>query len=175
MRLDQLDTTEPGLEALKGIRVLVVDDNAALRGLLRVSLQAFGCRSVLEASSVDRALDLLDSSPVDLVITDWKMSPRDGLDLVQTIRTPLVNDYSRIPVVMLTAYSDTIKMRDARNAGVNEFLVKPFTAERLARALICALGESRDFITTDDFFGPDRRSVPRAPSSKNSLHIAAHR
>jgi two-component system chemotaxis response regulator CheY len=175
MRLDQPNTEQPGLETLKGVRVLVVDDNAALRGLLRVSLQAFGCQCVLEAASVDRALDHLDSSPVDLIITDWKMSPRDGLDLVQTIRKPLVNSYSRVPVVMLTAYSDTVRMRDARDAGVNEFLVKPFTAERLARALICALGETREFITTDDFFGPDRRSVPRAPSSKNDLDIAAHR
>ena len=175
MHLDQSKSGTPGLETLQGNRVLVVDDNAALRGLLRVSLQAFGCHSVLEADSVDRALELLEAGPVDLVITDWKMSPRDGLDLVRTIRTPLVNAYSQIPVVMLTAYSDEIRMRDARNAGVNEFLVKPFTAERLARALICALGEPRDFITTDDFFGPDRRSVPRAPSPNKSIDIAAHR
>lgn len=60
------------------LRVLLVDDNAALRGALRVSLHAFGCARVHEADTVDRALDVLDSNPVDLVITDWKMAPRDG-------------------------------------------------------------------------------------------------
>lgn len=175
MQHDQSKSDVPGLELLQGIRVLVVDDNAALRGLLRVSLQAFGCHSVLEAHSVDQALVQLEASPVDLVITDWKMSPRDGLDLVRTIRAPLLNDYSQIPVVMLTAYSDATRVRDARNAGASEFLVKPFTAERLAQALICALGETREFITTNDFFGPDRRDEPRAQSPNNALYIAAQR
>ena len=175
MRLERTDIGQTGMDTLKGIRVLVVDDNAALRGLLRVSLQAFGCHTVLEASCVDQALNHLDSTPIDLIITDWKMTPRDGLDLVQTIRRPLMNGYSRVPVIMLTAYSDTARMREAKDAGVNEFLVKPFTAERLAGALVSALAETPEFITTDNFFGPDRRSVSRAPSSKTSLEIAAHR
>ena len=58
---------------LSRLRVLLVDDNAALRGALRVSLNAFGCAQVIEADTVDRALDVLASRPVDLVITDWKM------------------------------------------------------------------------------------------------------
>ena len=60
--------------------VLIVDDNAALRGLLRVSLHAFGVAKVYEAESVDLALSLIDCKHVDLIITDWKMKPRDGLD-----------------------------------------------------------------------------------------------
>ena len=76
------------MDDITRMRVLLVDDNAALRGALRVTLQAFGCAEVLEADTVDRALDVLKSKRVDLMVTDWKMKPRDGLDLVRTLRRP---------------------------------------------------------------------------------------
>lgn len=120
---------------LSRLRVLLVDDNAALRGALRVSLNAFGCAQVLEADTVDRALDVLASRPVDLVITDWKMQPRDGLDFVRTLRRKPTSPTAFIPVIMLSGYSDRQRIAEATAAGVDTFLVKPFTAASLAGAL----------------------------------------
>ena len=138
------------------LRVLLVDDNAALRGALRVSLNAFGCAEVIEADTVDRALDVLASRPVDLVITDWKMQPRDGLDFVRTLRRKPTSPTAFIPVIMLSGYSDRQRIAEATRvtsagsrpharaaaaiaeataAGVDTFLVKPFTAASLAGAL----------------------------------------
>ncbi|MED5549789.1 MAG: response regulator [Pseudomonadota bacterium] len=117
------------------LRVLLVDDNAALRGALRVSLNAFGCAEVIEADTVDRALDVLASRPVDLVITDWKMQPRDGLDFVRTLRRKPTSPTAFIPVIMLSGYSDRQRIAEATAAGVDTFLVKPFTAASLAGAL----------------------------------------
>lgn len=121
---------------LTRLRVLLVDDNAALRGALRVSLHAFGCAQVLEADAVDRALDVLASKSVDLVVTDWKMSPRDGLDFVRTLRRPAGSPAPFVPVIMLSAYSDRQRIAEATAAGVDAFLVKPFTAASLAQTLI---------------------------------------
>lgn len=117
------------------LRVLLVDDNAALRGALRVSLHAFGCAEVIEADTVDRALDVLASRTVDLIITDWKMSPRDGLDFVRTLRRPSQGAVAGVPVIMLSAYSDEQRIAEAVRAGVDTFLVKPFTAPTLVAAL----------------------------------------
>jgi|TARA_R110000868_G_scaffold57591_2_gene177793 two-component system, chemotaxis family, chemotaxis protein CheY len=142
-------------------RILVVDDNAALRGVLRVSLQAFGCAKVIETGTVDQALELLRSQPVDLVITDWKMKPRDGLDLVTSIRSPVTSPCPHLPVIMLTAYADNNRIRAARSAGVNAFLVKPVTAAALAACLRDVLTGDHGLVETDTYIGPERRNEDR--------------
>ncbi|WP_413659988.1 response regulator [Maricaulis sp. D1M11] len=142
-------------------KVLIVDDNAALRGALRVTLQALGCAQVIETDNAERALTLLKKQHVDLMITDWKMKPLDGIELVRQLRNPMASPAPYLPVIMLTAYSQTEKLRQARNAGVNDVLVKPFTAEGLARCLRSVLTSNRPFIETETFFGPDRRATPR--------------
>jgi two-component system chemotaxis response regulator CheY len=142
-------------------QVLVVDDNAALRGLLRVSLQAFGFKGVVESESVESALALLKVKPVDLLITDWKMRPRDGLDLVREIRADVADITRRLPIVMLSAYSDEPQISRAKSCGVNAFLTKPFTSELLAQCICDVLGDDQDFIRTENYHGPDRRKNDR--------------
>ena len=122
-------------QEMRQLRVLLVDDNAALRGALRVSLTAFGCARVLEADTVEKALAALGSQPIDLVITDWKMAPRDGIDLVRTLRRRENSPAPLVPVIMLSAYSNSDRIAQARHAGVDAFLVKPFTASALAAAI----------------------------------------
>jgi len=131
-----LDTT------LSRLTILLVDDSAALRGALRVSLQAFGCGRVVEADTVDRALDVLRANPVDLVITDWKMKPRDGIDFVRTLRDRRHSPVPHLPVIMLSAYSAEDRIRQARETGVDAFLTKPFTAANLAQTLRETLGST---------------------------------
>ncbi|MBR9825726.1 MAG: response regulator [Alphaproteobacteria bacterium] len=155
-------------------RVILVDDNAALRGILRAALQSFGFRRVMEADCVDSALEQLSRQRTDLVITDWKMSPRDGLDLVRALRAPATSPAPFVPVIMLTAYSDGERIKQARDAGANAFLVKPFTAATLATTIREAFEDKREFITTADFFGPDRRATPRkAEADHQPTFIAA--
>tara|TARA_R110002072_G_scaffold103710_13_gene227529 strand:+ start:2790 stop:3290 length:501 start_codon:yes stop_codon:yes gene_type:complete len=149
-------------EILSQTRVLVVDDNAALRGVLRVSLQAFGCAKVIETGSVAQALEILKSQPVDLVITDWKMKPRDGIDLVSSIRSPVSSPSPGLPVIMLTAYDGTDRIRQARRAGVNAFLIKPVTASALASCLRDVLTGDHGYVETDDYVGPERRQADRS-------------
>jgi CheY-like chemotaxis protein len=143
--------------AMTDKKVLVTDDNAALRGLLRVSLQAFGFSKVIEATDGERALETLRAEPVDLLVTDWKMKPMDGVELVRALRDRATSPAPYLPIIVLTAYADADKASQARDAGADEFLVKPFTAEALARSIRSVLDPARSFITDSNYFGPDRR------------------
>jgi two-component system chemotaxis response regulator CheY len=160
-------------EILSQTRVLVVDDNAALRGVLRVSLQAFGCARVIESGTVTQALDILKAQPVDLVITDWKMKPRDGLDLVSTIRSPLTSPRPGLPVIMLTAYAGTDRIRLARRAGVNAFLIKPVTAAALAGCLRDVLTGDCGSVATETYVGPERRHETRTVQTGSDAALSA--
>ena len=133
-------STDALTDTLSRMTILLVDDSAALRGALRVSLQAFGCNRVVEVDTVERALETLRIKPIDLVITDWKMKPRDGIDLVRTLRDRHSGLPPRLPVVMLSAYTADERIRQARHTGVDAFLTKPFTATSLAQTLRETLG-----------------------------------
>ncbi|MCH8521624.1 response regulator [Glycocaulis sp.] len=149
----------PADRALAKVRFLIVDDNAAMRGLIRAVLAAFGCDYVFEAADAKRALGILAVEQIDILITDWKMSPVDGLSLVRHLRDPEKSANPFIPIIMLTAYAEPSRVRAARDAGVTEFLAKPFSAEQLFKRVQVIVNRPRPFVRTKAFFGPDRRRV----------------
>ncbi|MEO1040397.1 MAG: response regulator [Pseudomonadota bacterium] len=144
-------------QALANLRVLIVDDNAAMRGLVRAILGAFGCENVFEADGAKRAMEILRGDAIDLVISDWKMSPVDGIELVKIMRDPEQSPTPYMPVIMLTAYAEPSRVHEARDAGVTEFLAKPFSSENLYRRIQSIVNRPRPFVRTKVFFGPDRR------------------
>ena len=152
--------TVPADKAFDQLKVMVVDDNAAMRGIIRALLNAFGCRQVVEASNGLKALDRLQSMPVDVMICDWKMAPIDGMELVKNIRDPQNSPAPFLPIIMITAYSERSKINQARDSGVTEFLVKPITSEALFKRLQVIVNRPRPFVRTKVFFGPDRRRRP---------------
>ncbi len=149
----------PADRALTKVRFLIVDDNAAMRGLIRAVLGAFGCDNVFEAADAKRAIGILSVEQIDIMITDWKMSPVDGLALVRYLRDPEKSANPFIPIIMLTAYAEPSRVREARDAGVTEFLVKPFSAEQLFKRIQVIINRPRAFVRTKAFFGPDRRRL----------------
>lgn len=146
--------SEPGLSKIK---VLVVDDNAAMRGMVRAVLSAFGCSRVVEAADAKTALNAAIQSSFDIMIVDWKMAPIDGLTLVRRMRDPDQSPNPYLPIIMLSAYSEASKVRQAREAGVTEFLVKPFNTAALYARIVSIVNRPRPFVRTKHFFGPDRR------------------
>ncbi|MFW6413142.1 MAG: response regulator [Oceanicaulis sp.] len=144
-------------DALAKLRVAIVDDNAAMRGIVRAVLASLGCTSVYEASDARSALALVAAENVDIMILDWKMKPVDGLALVKRLRDPEKSPNPFLPIIMLTAYAEPSKVKEARDAGVTEFMVKPFAAEALYRRIAVIVNRPRPFVRTKVFFGPDRR------------------
>lgn len=149
-------------QALSKLRIAVVDDNAAMRGIVRTVLSSLGCDNVQEAADAEAALNLLQIERVDILILDWKMRPTDGLTLVKKIRDAETSPCPFLPIIMLTAYGEPSKVREARDAGVTEFMIKPFSAEALYRRLAVIINRPRPFVRTKAFFGPDRRRLEAA-------------
>ncbi len=143
-----------GFEALK---ILIVDDNAAMRGIVRAVLTAFGCTHIKEAPDARAAFAAVTQEPADILIVDWKMNPIDGLALVKRLRDPERSPNPYVPIIMLSAYSEAARVREARDAGVTEFMVKPFNAQALYARLTTIVNRPRPFVRTKVFFGPDRR------------------
>ncbi len=119
------------------MKILVVDDFSTMRRIVRNLLVELGFSSPLiqEADDGDNALAMLRSTPFDLVITDWNMPNMSGIDLLRAIRAE--PSIKALPVLMVTAENNRDQIIAAAQAGVNGYVVKPFSAatleEKLAR------------------------------------------
>jgi len=145
------------MTALNDIHVLMVDDNAPMRQLIRALARAGGIVRFSEAATAMEALDILRAAPVDLVIVDWKMRPMDGLCFTQLMRSDGDSPNPYVPILMLTAHTEVSRVAAARDAGVTGFLKKPISTRLFFDRIGNALTDTRNFIRADTFFGPDRR------------------
>ncbi|RMA97506.1 chemotaxis response regulator CheY [Hydrogenothermus marinus] len=111
------------------IKFLVVDDMATMRRIIRSLLEQLGYKNIDEAEDGAEALKKLKSEKYDFVITDWNMPNMTGLELVQNIRQD--PELKHLPVLMVTAEAKKENVIMAIKAGVNNYIVKPFTAGTL--------------------------------------------
>lgn len=145
------------MATLNDIHVLVVDDNKQMRFLVRSLLRAGGISKVTEASTGANAFEVMRGRPVDLIIVDWKMAPIDGLAFTQMVRRNPDSPNPFLPILMLTAHTETSRVTAARDAGVSGFVRKPISARLLFDRISNVLTDTRMFVRSDTFFGPDRR------------------
>ena len=118
-----------------GTRVLVADDSSTMRKIILRSLQAVGVTETTEAADGAEAVGLFKPGEFDMVLTDWNMPGKTGLEVVQEIR---VQD-SNVPIIMVTTEAEKRRVMEAIQAGVSDYLVKPFAFEELlarVRALV---------------------------------------
>ena len=143
---------------LQKIRILIVDDQNFTRILLRGILGVHGTRRIDEAKNVEGAWEQVITTPYpDMIIVDWEMEELDGLELVRRIRQDDASPDKYMPVIMLTAHSEKARITVARDAGVNEFVIKPISPKTLFERIEMVVEHPRKFVRTKDFFGPDRR------------------
>ena len=115
------------------LKVLVADDFATMRKIVRNILKQIGFDDIVEAEDGQAALQILKSENIGLVVTDWNMPNMTGLELLEKIRTDPKT--ARLPVLMVTAEGLKENVVAAVKAGVNNYVVKPFTAEVLQEKL----------------------------------------
>lgn len=139
------------------VSFLIVDDNPLSIELLRDILGMLGATAVRSATTVERARRMLRREPVDIVITEHHLRPDNGFALIDWIRNAAHSPDRMTPVIMLTANSEQYYVTQARDAGVTEFLAKPFNVEGLYRRLVSIVTRPRSFVNADSYFGPDRR------------------
>ena len=147
------------VRAFAKLTILIADDSAAMRGIVRTVLSGFGCERMFEAEDGRSAMEIVRADPVDLVVCDWKMRPVDGIAFLKALRDPEHSPDPFLPVILLTAYTEADKVAAARDAGATEFLAKPFTAEALYQRIAAIINRPRPYVDHPDFFGPDRRRL----------------
>jgi two-component system chemotaxis response regulator CheY len=113
----------------KNIKILVVDDFATMRKVVRNLLKQVGYDDIVEAEDGVMAMKALKSQKIDVIVSDWNMPNMSGLELLKAVRADA--DLAKTPFLMVTAEALQDNVVAAVKAGVNNYIVKPFTAEVL--------------------------------------------
>jgi two-component system, chemotaxis family, chemotaxis protein CheY len=122
----------------KNLKFLVVDDFSTMRRIVKNLLNDLGYANVVEADDGKTALPLLQAGGIDFLVTDWNMPGMPGLDLLKAVRAD--PKLAKMPVLMLTAEAKREQIIEAAQAGVNGYVIKPFTAITLKEKIDKILG-----------------------------------
>ena len=119
------------------MRILVVDDSSTMRRIIINALNKVGYSDYVEAGNGREGVDKLAAGPVNLIITDWNMPEMSGLEFIRSVRA---NDQTKhIPALMVTTNASQADITQAMEAGVNNYLVKPFTPDTIKEKIQLAL------------------------------------
>jgi two-component system chemotaxis response regulator CheY len=150
------------MSALESLHVLLVDDNPHMRSIVLTILKGVGVKNVREVSHGGEALHAMRDFAADLAIVDFNMSPLDGVAFTRLVRNAKDSPNAYLPIIMMTGHAERWRVVEARNAGVNEFVVKPVTARSILSRIQAVIFKPRPYVRTGDYFGPCRRRVSDA-------------
>lgn len=110
------------------MKILLVDDSRTIRNIQKNTLKAIGHEDVLEAADGVEAIASLKENQVDLMLVDWNMPNMNGITLIRKVR----ETNKTLPIIMVTTEAERTRVIEAITAGVNNYVVKPFTADTLS-------------------------------------------
>jgi CheY-like chemotaxis protein len=156
------------------ISILVVDDNTFMRNLVVSTLRMLGISNIVARSSATGAIESLSESrrnpvgagvgTIDIVLSDFVMEEVDGALFLRWIRTSKQAPDRFVPFIMVSGAADQQIVEAARDAGVSEFLAKPFSAKSLGERILEVIKNPRQYVLAPGYFGPDRRRQDRPTS-----------
>jgi two-component system chemotaxis response regulator CheY len=141
----------------ENISAMVIDDMTPMLTLVTSLLDIFGFGEIITATDSDDAFEKFQRQSPDLVLTDWLGFSGNGLETIRQIRRDPNSPNRFAPVVMMTGFSHPVRVEQARDQGINDFMVKPFKLPDLTRRIEQIVEKPRKFIENERFFGPDRR------------------
>ena len=115
------------------MRVLIVDDFATMRRIVRNILRQIGLANVVEADDGTTAWDILNREKIDFIVSDWNMPKMPGIDLLRKVRAS--EQFANLPFLMVTAEAQQENIIEAVQAKVSNYIVKPFTADTLKQKI----------------------------------------
>lgn len=157
---------------LNQVRVLLADSDREILYIIRDMLHGFGFRNISTVTDGAEALRAMKKQHFDLAITEWEVGQIDGVSMIRYLRTAPDAGFRYKPVIMLTGHSEEREVIAARDAGVSEYLVKPFTAKSLVQRIRLVVDQPRNFVWSPTFKGPDRRHVGEPPAGIEDRRIA---
>ena len=147
---------------LRNIHVLLADHDNFLSQAVVHNLRAMGFEHIHQARNGVQALNILQQKPVHFMITEWGMPSLDGVSLIKRLREDSASPNRTLPIIMLTGRGEQADVIQARDVGVNEYLIKPFATRTLFARLQQIIDQPRGFVVTKSFIGPDRRRKEHA-------------
>jgi len=127
------------MPAASALKVLIVDDQQSMRQLLRYCLDQMGIRQITECKDGRDAAASLQTQKFDLIISDWNMEDVDGLTLLKAVRSHALT--KKTPFIMATGQKSKEQVLEAVNAGVNNYVTKPFNVNDLKKKVEAVLGK----------------------------------
>lgn len=173
------------IRSLDRIQILVIDNSPQVTALFKKMLETLGFSKIFEANSGFQGVHILREIKINLIITDWELKtlqstdqtssnvilhkdilPLSGVDFVKRLRQSPTSPNPYIPIIMFADTVEKIEIFKARDAGTNEIVLKPLSAEDLCKRIMDVIYHPRPFITSNGYKGPcRRRSKPKAPLS----------
>jgi two-component system chemotaxis response regulator CheY len=142
---------------LRGISFLVADSNTYFSSLLFSMLKGFGADKIVQTRDWGTAIEALAISKVDVLLCDALLPPGGGVRFVRGLRTDSSAPYRKIPVLFMTSDGRVSMVKAARDAGTNMIIMKPLSPKTLYERLVWVSFDSRAFVESPTYFGPDRR------------------
>ncbi len=162
-----------GIYNFDRFNVFLVEDNTYIRrtmedllrniGFGRIISAANGAEAIQHLKSMGDSKKMVGSLALDIIISDLVMTPINGLLLVRWVRTAKESPNRMIPFIMLSGAADHEYVRSARDLGATEFLAKPFSVQSVYKKILEVVDFPRQFVTTQKYFGPDRRRKNYGP------------
>jgi DNA-binding response OmpR family regulator len=142
---------------IQGLGVLLIDDNQYMRKIVRNLLVNVGVKSVYEASDGIAGIEAIRTVGPDVVILEWELPLLNGGELMRIVRSPGVFPMPDVPIIVLTSHGERWRVVEAVRLGVNEYLVKPVSAQSLYDRLVSILANPRPIVQVGDYYGPQPR------------------
>jgi CheY-like chemotaxis protein len=148
---------------LSRVCALVVDDSEIMRALMTSILRRLGVGAIVTAEEGGEGLRIVRAQEIDIAFVDWMMTPVDGIAFTRAVRTAPDSPNPYLPIVMVTGHTEASRIRQARDAGITEFLAKPVSARGVYQRIYSVVETPRPFARTESYFGPDRRRQTKKP------------
>ncbi|HEY1097171.1 MAG TPA: response regulator [Alphaproteobacteria bacterium] len=142
---------------LTNIRVLIIDENPPVRLLMRSLLLDLGIGMIDMAAHAEQGWDFYNRFRPDMIVLDWPATDRTALDFIQRVRNHPDSPLPHVPIIVVTGHSPAERVKQIRDAGASDLIIKPFTMHSLVSHLIHIVETPRAFVRTPYFVGPDRR------------------
>ncbi|WP_135079801.1 response regulator [Terasakiella sp. SH-1] len=142
---------------LQNLSVLVVERDRFAANLIQTILHTFGITKLHFAFHSDEVLEFLSLQQPNLIITEYKLKGCDTIDMVRQIRSASFEPYQHANILMITGIADLQTVKEARDAGITEFLAKPVTGYNLYNRICSMIAHPRPFTDCPVFKGPERR------------------
>lgn len=145
-------------ESLASIKIMMIEDDRIMVTLIRDILVIMGFRNIVMFTDAASAFEDIKMNDYDLILCDWKMKGMNGIEFTKALRAYDEGNKRYTPIIMVTGKAHEEDVKVARDAGVTEYLVKPFSVVAMSQKIKNLLDHPRSFVSSEAFNGPDRRS-----------------